>query len=179
MTFTEFIKPKYYDSFVEAVLNVRATNKQMALTMGHYLKKLALIKLTQSIKNQSETGKLESREFLELFSTSWCDEVSSSTLRMQQLNKVNTKTLLPTVEDLDKLTKFIETQLDQDLEYTKLQKFVVASLLLYNKRRPAEVTEMKINEYRRSFDNRDDREEIISTFSSEEKAMAERYFYLR
>ena len=38
-----FLKPKHYDTFVQAVLEIREQNKQLALTLGHYIKQIANI----------------------------------------------------------------------------------------------------------------------------------------
>lgn len=51
-TLTEFLHPRYYDDFVTAVLSIREINKQMAFTLGHYIKKLCYLKLSEAIKKQ-------------------------------------------------------------------------------------------------------------------------------
>lgn len=175
------LTPAHYDDCVNAVLELRKKNKQMALTLGHYIKKACYLKLAEGIKSQHEDLKLESKEFLELFASSWSEMISSSTLRMQQLDKINTSVQLPIVEDLDKLVKYLESAITSaiddaaSLDYTHLQKLVICSLILFNKRRPAEVTDITTANYRTSFHNQDDRDEIIATLTPEEKALAGRY----
>lgn len=180
-TLSQFITPGHYDDCVNAVLQLREQNQQMAFTLGHYIKKICYIKLAEGIKAQNESQKKESKDFMDLYLHSWSEVVASSTVRMQQLNKINKQVLLPTIEDLDKLSKFIEAETTKqtslnpkDINYTKLQKLVVAGLLLFNKRRPAEVTDITVQDYRTSFDMQDDREEVMASLSPEEKALAGR-----
>lgn len=179
-TLSMVLTPGHYDDCVNAVLELRKKNKQMALTLGHYIKKVTYLKLAEGIKAQNEAQKRESKEFLELFSSSWNDCVASATLRMQQLTKINSTVKLPTIEDLDKLMKFLDSEITQIIEenavqnYTRLQKLVISSLILFNKRRPAEVTDITTQDYRTSFYNQDDREEVLAALSPEEKALAGR-----
>lgn len=177
LSFDEYLRPEYYDTFVAAVLQIRDANKQLALTLGHYIKQLCLLNIAESIKSRNKQMKADSEDFLQLFNSSWTSTVSSATVRMQQIVKLNKAQDLPLTKDLMKITTFIKKDIDKQMtavrerNYTRLQKLVVTALLLFNKRRPAEVTDIKIGDYQLSLANHDDRPEIIGSLSPEERAV--------
>lgn len=125
---------QYYDNCVRAVLKMRDQNKQMAFTLGHIIKKMTYLKLSARIKLQDEERKKESREFLDLYNSSWSEEV-----RMQQMGKINKPVLLPTIDALYKLNKFSDSEITKEMQkylerfqYIRLQKLILASLILFN-----------------------------------------------
>lgn len=174
LSMSEMLKPQFYDVFVSSVLEIRKENKQLAFTLGHYVKKLCLLKTAEAIKSMDDAMKMEAERFLDLYNSSWSETVSSSTLRMQQKQKINKTVLLPTISDLEKLTKFVAYELSRERDYTRVQKLVIMSLILFNKRRPAEVANITFRDYNLSLHNQEDREEIIRSLSPEEKAVAGR-----
>lgn len=178
-SFSDFLKPCYYNRFVEAVIKIREEDKQLAVTLGHYIKQICLLNIAEAIKLGNPGRKSDCRDFLELYNSSWSATVASSTRRMQQSEKLNKTTKLPTTSDLIKFTTFLEQEVRKALtsqpeHYVRLQKLVMSALILYNKRRPAEVADMTISNYRLSFDNQEDRDEIMRSLSAEERAVAGR-----
>lgn len=113
---------------------------------------------------------------MQLYNSSWTTTVASSTGRMQQREKLNKQICLPLVDDLVKLTTFVKKELLKEEYYTRLQKLVLASLLLFNKRRPVEVANIKIADYKVALECSEDREEIMDQLCPEEKAVAESYY---
>lgn len=178
LSFSELLRPEYYDAFVAAVLEIRQSNKQLALTLGHYVKQICLLNISEGIKSENKAMRKGSEDFLKLYNSSWCTTVASSTARMQQKEKLNKSVKLPITADLIKITKFVQSEIEgelaKDTNYIRLQKLVLASLLLFNKRRPAEVADIKVSDYRLSFDNQEDRAEIMSSLTAEEEIMASR-----
>lgn len=174
-----YLKPQYYDSMVEAVLEIRKSNKQLALTLGHYIKQVCLLNIGEAIKNGDKVKKSNSEEFLQLFNGSWAATVASSTIRMQQKSRLNKAPNLPTTKDLVTLTTYVKEKLDKQLksdktDYVSLQKLVMTALILYNKRRPAEVADIKVGDFHLSLHNQEDRVEILDSLTPEEKVVAER-----
>lgn len=177
---SDLIDPGYYDAFVTAVLKIRAVNKQLALTLGHYIRQVCMLSIGECIKKSDRMGRSKGEDFLQLYNSSWGTTVAASTLRMQQQQKVNKAVKLPTSADLVAITKYIQDEVSAELgqadevDYNRLQKLVLAGLLMYNKRRPAEVADIKISDYRLSFANQEDSEEILDSLSAEDKIVASR-----
>lgn len=176
MSFSELLRPQFYDEFVNSVLVIRETNKQLALTLGHYIKQICLLNIAQSIKAENKQAEQMSESFLKLYNSSWSATVASSTARLQQRSKLNKAIKLPDTEDLVKLTKFLNLKIcDPATNYTMLQKYLMAGIILYNKRRPAEVAEIRISDYQLSLDNQEDRKEILNSLPAEERVVASRF----
>lgn len=176
---SELLHPSYYDAFVTAVLKIRTTNKQLALTLGHFIRQVCLLNIAQGIKTGNKPLRKNSEDFLQLYTSSWGTTVASSTLRMQQQLKLNKERKLPISSDLVALTQYVQKEVDSELDasqvnYNRLQKLVLAGLLLYNKRRPAEIADIKVSDYRLSFDNQEDRPEILQSLTAEERIVASR-----
>lgn len=175
LSLSDFIHPKYYDSFVSAVIELRKENQQLAVTLGFFIRKIALKKKATAIKNGNETERTVAADFLDVYDSSWNELVASSTLRMQQLQKVNKQVKLPDASDLQKLQKYVTSEIDKSTSYTHLQKLILSALILFNKRRPAEVADITLLDFRTASLSKDDRDDIIRTLSLEERAMAARY----
>lgn len=175
-SYSELLKPQYYDAFVESVLIIRESNKQLALTLGHFIKQICLLNIAEGIKQQDKEREKHSEKFLKLFTSSWNTTVASSTARLQQKAKLNKAILLPDTNDLVKLTKFLNLKISSPTtEYVLLQKFLLTAMILFNKRRPAEVADIKISDYQLSLENQEDREEIMNSLPAEERIVASRY----
>lgn len=174
-SFLELLRPQYYDAFVESVLKIRTTNKQLALTLGHFIKQICLLNIAESIKQQDKESEKLSEKFLKLFNSSWSTTVASSTARLLQKQKLNKAALLPDTNDLMKITKFVNKKInDAKTEYTMLQKFLLTAVILFNKRRPAEVAEIKISDYQLSLECQEDRDEILNSLPAEKRIVASR-----
>lgn len=179
LSFSELLSPRFYDNFVAATLVLRGKSKQLAVTLGHYLKQICMLNIAEGIKSGNKKLREDSELFLQLYNSSWSATVASSTIREQQKEKLNKPESLPVPEDLLKLTSYVQQQIEGELlkstvDYTRLQKMVLASLVLFNKRRPAEVADMKVSDYTLSLDRQDDRKDVLSSFSFDEQISAAR-----
>lgn len=174
-TLTDFLQPKFYDVFVQAILKLREENQQLALTVGYYIKKLCLIKQAEGIKSGDSNKRVEAKDFMDIYNSSWNDTVASSTVRMQKGAKVNKVVALPSTEDLAKLRRFLDERIAVEADYVTLQKIIISSLILFNKRRPMEVTDIYLADYLMCSANNEESEEVLQYLSPEEKVLAQRY----
>ena len=84
------------------------------------------------------------------------------------------------MDDMDNLTKFIDESIARAItssqveNSSRLQKLV--RLILFNRRQPFQFTDITIDEYKTSYDNQDDRPEIIITLKRLEKALADIHY---
>lgn len=177
-SYMDFLRPKFYDCFVDAVHELRKTSKQMAIALGIYIKQIARMNTADAIKVEDDARQNQSEKFLLLYNSSWSAAVAASTLRMQKKGKLNKPQLLPLTTDLVELTNYLKNQLLQQIacpNYCRLQKLILTYLILFNKRRPAEVADMTVGDYKVAMESQDeDREEIMASMSLEERATAER-----
>jgi hypothetical protein len=149
-------------------------NIQLSKCIGTYVRKLCLLNISQSIKTGNVSRCDGSKQFLEIFNAEWGDTVTASATRKTQQKRLNKTFLLPTEQDLKRFTRFLEEEILRETNYTRLQKLIMAALISFNKRRPAEVANVRISDYRLSFCNTEDREEILRRMSPEEQVLSQR-----
>ena len=176
--FSAYIHPRYFDSFVEATRNLGKKSTQLALVIGHCLKQLCQLHIAQAIKEGNDEKEKLGEKFLKLFIGQWTTMVSSAMGKKQRLDKLNKTTLLPKSIDLVQLTSWLKEEVERQLEdltdYFKLVKLAVSSLILFNSRRPMEVAEIKVEDFKRSLEFQEEQEEIVKSLSVEEKLLANR-----
>jgi len=175
-----YIDPKYYDSFVEVVRDLGSkTSSQLALTLGHYIKQLTHLHIAAAVKSADEEAECRGESFLKLYRGSWGMVVASAAAKRQRLSNLNESTPLPTTQDLVTLTAFLKEKIckimrEAEPNYVELVKLVVSALIVFNKRRPMEVLEIKLTDYQLSKENQEEREEIMNHLSVDEKIVANR-----
>lgn len=179
-SFSELLNPTRYTAFVESVTEIRKSNKQLAIQLGTMLKKMCLLNIGESIKQGNQDMRKAGEDFLTLYNGSWSEEVVASTLRMQKLHKLNKTLELPLTADIVRFTEFLRQEIEHEMinssSYSRLSKLVLASLLVYNKRRPAEIADIKVSDYQLAVSSEEQcPEEVMSSLTIEERVLANRY----
>jgi len=168
--------PDKYESFVKAVRILSCESTQMGLALTIYVKQLAMLKVSLCTEQGDRHGKELAQSFLDLYNANWSARVSASIGKRQRLSKLNKGPELPLEEDLLQLTSFIDMELSKECETQKLKKLCLASLLLFNKRRPMEIHEMTVQDFlqakEKSVDPHD--QEVLAKLSSTERMIADR-----
>ena len=98
---------------------------------------------------------------------------------MQRRARINKAAELPTTGDLQKISTFVKKEItaetsNKSTDYCLLQKLLMTSLIIFNKRRPAEVGKIKVGEFRIAINREEDQEEVLQCLTPEEKAVAGR-----
>ena len=87
-------------------------------------------------------------------------------------------TELPTADDIRLLTRFIREQMKEAIhnkDDERLKKLVLSGLILFNKRRPMEVEELTIDDYRRALHKKQDyTSEVVKSLTTSEAMVAKR-----
>lgn len=105
--------------------------------------------------------------------------------RMNTINRQKVQTI-PLTEDLQRLQGFITSNMKEASEslkshrlscyWLKLAKFTMCRLILFNKRRRAEVKDMKVDDYQKRPNWKEDQNgEWNMALSSADKVLANRY----
>lgn len=160
-TFEQLLHPRNYDCFRDAVRELAEQSHQLALTLGHYIKRINLLNIGEAIKQQDMCRKRNGDDFQSLFNSNWSTTVAAATNKEQRLKKLNKKAKLPLASDLAKLTTHIKgtiPKLVDTKDLALLQKYILAGLILFNKRRPMEVAELQINDFQTAIETAQDLE---------------------
>ena len=174
------IKPQVYERFVSTVRQMALQSDQLGLTLGIYVKQLSLLKIADCIAAGNRDGKQDAEDFLQLYNASWVQRVSSHIGRRQRLKKLNKSHDLPIEEDLRKLTRFLESEIKSTVDVQRLKMLTLSSLILFNKRRPMEVHEMTVEDFRIAREKTQDPHdaELLNKMTPTEKAIANRYVHV-
>jgi hypothetical protein len=196
LTLTEYISGKYVDDALQAVENlcVSTTDEtgrrtfvkpSLGTKLGHSLLKCARLKKREAIKVGSKKVETEADRFIALHIAYWADSISSRVLTTLKLKRLEGPEELPKSDDLIKLKDHIDAAIGTFVAklkgrfsftaYRNLLEYVLAALILFNKRRGGEDSKLLLSAYinRRSWSDSSN-EEIVSSLSEVEKTLVKR-----
>ena len=164
----ESLKPKHFDSIVQAVKDLcgydngtqRYKTPSLAVKLGNSLKKCARIIKSEAIKNDLKTEELLAHKFEELCNINWSHDVSSNALKTLGERKLSKEIHIPLTRDIVKLHTFITKEINRCIEILKksfsvaiwsyLCQALLCQVLTFNRRRPGEMGKMKLDDLKRA-----------------------------
>ena len=155
------LRPEHMDLLVKCAKKLSYDDEKPSLTLGraigHTLVHAVAIKIAQCIKAGDAAEADKTRQFKEVFRGEWNYRVNSQGEKMRNEKRRTEMPTIPVTEDLVKLRNYIlaevhqvQTRLEENLEpsqWTQLAKLVMTRLIIFNKRRRAEVKDMKVKDY--------------------------------
>ncbi|KAJ8019345.1 hypothetical protein HOLleu_42106 [Holothuria leucospilota] len=166
---SDFLKPKCFDAILQAANNLGGPDMtetgdssyekpSTVLKLGHDMKRLATIKFCRALRSGDQTAEKEAKDYLFLHEKEWGLKMSCTALTTLKERKFNKGQNLPQTSDLVKLTQHVLDQLKLAMEdimndvssqhYKRLQKLCLVRLLLFNKRRPGELSQLTVQAYK-------------------------------
>ncbi|CAC5406034.1 unnamed protein product [Mytilus coruscus] len=190
-TLSQCITPTLWSSVLKAVKGVAGyhdethefSSPSLALKLGHSLCKTAKILRNKAIEKGDDITKERASLFLDLYKGEWGDRISSLALDSLSTAKYNSVQLLPLVEDVAKLSSFINRE-KQDAKqrdcqnnhvdtYARLCKLVLSEVILFNRKRSGEVQRLTKQSFLDSLLNPNVDEEIKKTLTGFEQQLCE------
>ena len=149
-----YIQPSYYQIVTETVREIGKELANLALSLGHYIKQVCVLKQSLAIQHGDSEGKYAAEQFNILLGAHWNNQVSAVSLRRLKLKTMNKSIELPKKDDMVTLKNFLDTQMAKSLLYSRPNvdqwreacQTLMVRILLFNKRRVSEVEEMKISD---------------------------------
>ncbi|XP_070550411.1 uncharacterized protein [Ptychodera flava] len=189
------IYPAKFNSVIHAVRSLAGfdeeastyTTPSLGLKSGYYLKDCAQIVLSQAIQCDSKSDEERANRFMELYRLEWERKVSAHAGHTLQARRCNKPNLLPLTEDILKLTNRIDDIMrntSKNLkEKTLIQgswasmcKATLAQVILFNRRREGEVSQMLLTTYMESSEKSVDQdEEVMKCLSPLEKQLLNQF----
>ena len=174
---TTFITPGGYDKVEQAARQLALKSPQLGLSIGHYIKQICLQKIALAIKEKCYEDLAEAEDFKKLYESSWSNFVAAPTSRRQRLMQLNKAAELPLTSDVMKVTDYLKRCVDAQLklervEIDKLIKVTLASIILFNKRRPAEVAQLKFEDVEAACNKEEDNIELQKSLNETERRLA-------
>ncbi|KAJ8933494.1 hypothetical protein NQ314_013971 [Rhamnusium bicolor] len=164
----DILRPCHFQLIIAGVNKMAQYNPEtenyesptLAINFGTLVKKccdLAYVDLLQK-KNTNEQRK-DLKILKRLIESQWADEVSAQAGANLNQNKWNQEELLPLTSDLKKLNIFLQktseesfnklkTNENDSFAYNTLKEVLYTQLILLNRRRPAEVAQLKVQTFK-------------------------------
>ncbi|PIK38798.1 hypothetical protein BSL78_24353 [Apostichopus japonicus] len=164
---SDFIKPSKFDMVVEAVEKRCAIVENdnggscqykfpsFAIKSGHDFVWITRIKRSQAIRQGDAEAEEEANRYLQLHQAEWHVKVASAAASTLNVRKCEKVVSLPSVSDLKKVSEHTRSQIKsltsklmsakpEFRDYRLLQKMTLARLIVFNKRRPAEMAKLPV-----------------------------------
>lgn len=156
------VKPDNYDKVIEAVRDVTGYDKRepsyhtpgLALKLGHSLKKIGDIILCRAIAAENEEMIKAAERFTKLCSNEWTELTSHTALATLSKSKFNKPSTIPFTRDVQLFHQYLEKKSAEAVEnltkqespqtYAELAKVTLAQIIIFNRRRAGEVSEMTL-----------------------------------
>ena len=177
-----FISGPCFDLLVSTTkdLAAQADSPSIAIRLGFAIKQIALLKLSKAIKTGDPLMELEAKQFQCLFTAHWSNQVACVANRRQRLRRINRDIQVPLTSDLVAFTTWLSNELVAGIKRpptaTNVQlvcKLLMTRIIIFNKRRPAEVAEMKVGDVQRAA-AMETNEEIIASLDASEQMLSKR-----
>ena len=164
----DFLKPKHFDSLVEAARDLAMKEEtedsivlkkySVALKCGPSLNKCCVVLKGIARRNSDDQGEKEAKRLQNLIEDEWSSKVTSVALRSRKEKKRNEVILLPTPADLMKLKTHLDNEIKVAYEtlkaqndnsecYQKLQKAILCRMIMFNRRRSGEASKIRLKDY--------------------------------
>ena len=180
---TYYITGKQFHTVANGVksLAMKTQSTSLATALGHYIRQIALLKRSLAIEQDDDQSIKEAKNFQAMFDAHWRNSVSSVALRRARLRQMNRKIVMPHTDDLVTLKTYLQKKILEDIQdenptyehWLNMAKNTLVRIAIYNKRRIAEVEEMKVRDVEELSTSRDNTE-ILGSLDVSEKALAER-----
>ena len=123
----------------------------LALKVGQSLVTVAEHLYFKLFKDDDLEKRVHPEAFLELYRLGWAKEISERAVRTLSANKYNRPKLLPLVEDVVKLNRYVEGKM-KNLEasensYRAFSQLCLAQVILFNRKRGGEAERMTVRQF--------------------------------
>lgn len=165
---TDLLRPTMFQTIINGVNKIGGYNPDtnfyesptVAINFGTLIKKccdLAYIDFVQ--KPNTEQQRKDIKILKALVESQWANEVSAHALSDLNSKTWNKEQLLPLTSDLKKLKTYLEKSAEESIQmltmnkndqsaYNTLKEILYCQVILMNRRRPAEVSQIKVQTYR-------------------------------
>jgi len=161
----ELIHPTNFMHAVSAVKRTAGYNEEtniyekasVAVKLGHSLNKIAMLIESHSTINEDNESAEFANSFQQLYRTRWPEYISSTARRTMEEAKWNCPHLLPFTEDVKRLHVYLDEQekiyhkllstQPSSQHWSKLANVILTQVMLFNRRREGEVSQMPLSAY--------------------------------
>ena len=189
VSLSELLTPAMFD-IVVATAKALTTDKEvpalnLARTIGHLLRHVVMVKSGQALRENDETKQKQAADFRRLLDAEWNCRVNSTAVKQLNAEKRSKVLSIPLTEDLVRVRNYIcnamkevQTKLTKNAnpaDWIRLAKLAMSRLIMFNKRRRAEVKDLKVQQFlQRPNWNSDSSGELALALSPVDRLLASR-----
>ncbi|XP_066600560.1 uncharacterized protein [Prorops nasuta] len=192
--FSDIFNPIFYNTFIESVniigrYDVKKEvylSPKTASTLGTLISDVGLLWISECIKSKQFNKQVDAENFLKVKKANYTAEVNKTVIESQSKIKRHKRVILPTSNDIKKLTVYLQCKQNEALESLKedfshavwrsLAESTLISVQLFNRRRPGEVERIYIDDFNNYEQlSKKTHPETFESLSEEGKKQASRY----
>lgn len=192
--FKSLYQPKMYDDCISAINIVAGYDDEketyraptVVVNLSTLIKHIGNILITEYIKKKNEKKVKLVKDFLKLLVMGVGTNVNKTVIETQSLHKRHKKITLPSLEDIQKLFKYLKKKrteaynaLKQSFSYDAwilLAEATLTSVLVFNRRRLREIEQILIEDFQNYEKvNKNMNSDIYNSLSEEDRKIAEKY----
>lgn len=183
-TIKELIKPEKYSHVVAATRSLAGCNQTgnnyhptLARKMGHSLNSLALFIISEALKSNDKQAVKDAEDFVTLYEEGWRVDIASEAPPQPDRAKWNIPQLLPFARDVQRLHRHLSQERQRCLErlqekpsalnWKSLAKVTLVQVMLFNRRRTAELSQVQLSAYLEKDSSRTHRDSLTLTVLEE------------
>lgn len=180
----EFITAPKFDDVIAATraLSLACDSPKLACNIGHFISQCAEQKTSLAIRSKDTEKRQDAKDFMDLFSVEWNNKITSIANRRMALQKLNKPVIMPITQDMVTLSEWLSTEMTSISnvqcpspgQCKRMANLLLVKILIFNKRRIAEVQELLVEDYRKRSTKEDISEEVINSLNISEKTLAKR-----
>lgn len=159
VSLNRLIQPKNFDTVIKATKVLCFGNESLSIgsRIGHLLGHIIMVKSGLALRVGNEMWLEEANKFKTLFDVEWGRKINSVAMKKRCTMKANTIEEAPQTEDLVAFQDFLKEKLSRLIcevqesctpqNWLSLCKATLCRVLLFNKRRITEVTDVELHHY--------------------------------
>ncbi len=189
ITLNALIRPENFDLVVRVTKELAYEKENPALSLGRYMGNLIghiiMVKTGYSLRIGNDALCAEAEKFKKLLDSEWNARVNAYGTKRRNTIKRRNPILLPSTEDLITFNEYLTKGIQHIIgiaeesitpgDWSDLSKLAMTRLIIFNKRRPHEVTNLEKVDYEDRSKWKTSNREMMMALTKSEKLLHDRY----
>ena len=154
----KLLSPEHFDEIVKYANELSSDVPSLGPRLGHLLGHCVMVKNGYAVRRNDNTMLLEAKNFKHLFDSEWGYRVNAPSRKRKKVTDLNKPSKLPNTSDLVIFRDFLLKEMKESEEsliksnkdpsaWSHLAKATMCRLILFNKRRVAEVEDLPLEDF--------------------------------
>lgn len=191
----DLLRPCHFQTIIKAVNEIARYNQEtdiyesptVAMNFGTLIKKCCDLAYIHLLEKPNTNDRRKDLKILKiLIESQWSNEVSAQAATNLNMKKWNKEELIPLTSDLKKMNDYLKVTAEEEynklllsndskLAYTILKETLYCQIILLNRRRPAEVAQLKVQTFKSINLDSQGENEFDSCLTETEKILLKHY----